>query len=111
MEIDKTHLIVNLAVPLLVLAFSIPLIYKKVPPNRWYGFRTPKTLSSDAMWYRTNKIGGQYFVVAALFQLVSVLIVVTLLPGLAIPLLTYGFLPTMPLLVAVMMWFLRIKTF
>ena len=111
METDKTLVIVNLAIPLLIIALSIPLVYSKVPPNGWYGFRTPKTLSSDSMWYRTNRIGGQYFIVAALFQLAAVLIVIALLPGLAMPLLGYGIVPTVPLLIAVMMWFLRIRKF
>jgi uncharacterized membrane protein len=111
METDKTLVIVNLAIPLVIIALSIPLVYSKVPPNGWYGFRTPKTLSSDAMWYRTNKIGGRYFIVAAVFQLAAVLVVVTLWPGLATRLLGYGILPTVPLLIAVLLWFLRIRKF
>jgi hypothetical protein len=26
---------------------SIPMVLQKVKPNRWYGFRTPKTLSNE----------------------------------------------------------------
>ena len=54
--------------PLVVIAISIPLILGMVPRNHWYGFRTPKTLSSDTVWYQANKIGGKYFVVASLLQ-------------------------------------------
>jgi hypothetical protein len=37
---------------------SIPLILEKVPPNRWYGFRVAKTLSSERIWYKTNRVAG-----------------------------------------------------
>ena len=41
------HLI-GYVVPLLILALSIPMILDRVPPNGAYGFRTPKTLESEA---------------------------------------------------------------
>jgi hypothetical protein len=63
------------------------------------------------MWYRTNRVGGQYLIVAALFQLVAVLAMLALWPGLATVLLRYGILAVVPLLMAVVMCFLRIRTF
>lgn len=39
-------------------AVSIPLIRGKVPRNYVYGFRTPKTLKSDAIWYPANRVAG-----------------------------------------------------
>lgn len=33
---------------------SIPLIYGKIGPNPWYGFRVPKTLSNPNVWYPAN---------------------------------------------------------
>jgi uncharacterized membrane protein len=35
-----------------------PLALRRVPPNRWYGFRTPKTLSTPEVWYAANRITG-----------------------------------------------------
>jgi uncharacterized membrane protein len=43
---------------LLFVGLSVPLIQKRVPPNRFYGFRTPKTLSDPKIWYEVNHISG-----------------------------------------------------
>ena len=37
---------------------GLPLKYEKIPPNWFYGFRTPKTLSSKEIWYPINRIAG-----------------------------------------------------
>jgi SdpI/YfhL protein family len=37
------------------IVISIPLLYEKIKPNGWYGFRTQKTLSSEEIWYKANK--------------------------------------------------------
>jgi uncharacterized membrane protein len=44
---------------------SIPLILKVVPPNRWYGFRTTRTLSNEDLWFRANRIAGCALLAAA----------------------------------------------
>ncbi len=51
--------------PLILAALSIPLILGLVPPNRYYGLRTPKTLANAALWYRANRFAGWAFLVAA----------------------------------------------
>ncbi len=43
---------------LLFIVISIPLILRKVPPNKWYGFRVPKTFASEKIWYDANQIAG-----------------------------------------------------
>src|SRR5262247_664842 len=53
---------------LLILA-SVPMIMEQVPPNRWYGFRTPRTLSDPKVWYPANRIAGQYLTIAGVFIL------------------------------------------
>ena len=110
MKSDKSLLIINLIIPVLMISLSLPLIYGKIPPNDWYGFRTPKTLSSDEMWYRTNKIGGKYFIVAAVFQLLAVAILIAW-PGFDTSPIVWGVLPTAPLLIAVVAWFIWIRKF
>ncbi len=42
-----------------------PLILGKVKPNAVYGFRTPKTLSNDEIWYAANRTAGWDMVLAA----------------------------------------------
>ena len=44
----------NLLVPSLLILLAIPLIFRKVPPNLLYGFRTQKTMSNDTIWYAAN---------------------------------------------------------
>jgi uncharacterized membrane protein len=39
-------------------ALGLPLKLEKVPPNWFYGFRTPKTLSSKEIWYPVNRVAG-----------------------------------------------------
>lgn len=51
-------------VGILFVGLSIPLIQNRVPPNRFYGFRTPKTLSDPKIWYEVNHISGNDLLVA-----------------------------------------------
>jgi len=100
-----------LLAPLAIIAVSIPLILGVVPRNHWYGFRTSRTLSSDATWYRSNRIGGKYFVIAGLIQLIAIAIVRLVWPAQATQLTaTYGGIwVTVPLLIAVVLWFVRTR--
>jgi len=41
--------------PILIILVSVPLIFEWIPRNGLYGFRTPRTLESDAVWYPANK--------------------------------------------------------
>ena len=36
-------------------AIAIPLVLGVVPPNAYYGLRTPKTRSDEARWYSANR--------------------------------------------------------
>ena len=53
-------------VPVLTIALSIPMVLGKIPPNRFYGFRTRKTLSNPEVWYRANRLAGIDLIVASL---------------------------------------------
>ncbi len=41
------------------IAFGIPLLRGRVPPNSWYGCRTEKTLSDEKVWYAVNRVTGR----------------------------------------------------
>lgn len=43
----------------LLAALCIPLIQRKVKPNRWYGLRTPRTLADPEVWYPANEYAGR----------------------------------------------------
>jgi hypothetical protein len=42
----------------LLIGLSIPLVRRKVRPNRVYGFRTPSTLRDPQLWYEVNARTG-----------------------------------------------------
>ena len=43
---------------LLFMGLALPLIQKRVKPNLWYGFRVPKTLRDERIWYKANAYSG-----------------------------------------------------
>jgi uncharacterized membrane protein len=55
-----------LAVGLLLFLFSLPLAWRKVPMNRFYGFRTEAAFKSAQTWYDVNAFGGRLFLLAGL---------------------------------------------
>lgn len=48
---------------LVFIGISIPLLYEKIKPNNWYGFRTRKTFSNEEIWYKANKYMGKDFII------------------------------------------------
>ena len=52
---------------LLFIGISIPLVMEKIKPNQLYGFRTPKTLTDERVWYKANKYMGKDFVIFGFF--------------------------------------------
>ena len=65
---------VNLALagyvlPGLAVVLGIPMALRLVPPNRFYGYRTRKTLSSADIWYRANRVSGWSLAIAGIAAL------------------------------------------
>lgn len=58
-----------IALPLLLIGLSLPMMFGRIGPNPWYGVRTRKTLASKEIWYRANRLGGLYLTVATLIAL------------------------------------------
>ena len=50
---------------------SIPLIFKKIKPNYFYGFKTKKTLENKEIWYKANKFLGITLYITAIIILLS----------------------------------------
>jgi uncharacterized membrane protein len=44
---------------------SLPLVFRKVPRNGFYGYRTRATLGSDFVWYEANAYFGRWFLIAS----------------------------------------------
>ena len=58
-------------VAILVICLAIPLLQEKIKRNNWYGFRTPRTLSSDEIWYPVNKESAKYMIGAGILIMLS----------------------------------------
>jgi len=47
---------------LVTFGVSLPLLYRKVRMNRFYGIRIAESFVSDARWYEINEYGGRLLV-------------------------------------------------
>lgn len=56
-----------------VLFIAIGNYLPRVRPNWWLGIRTPWTLSSDAVWRRTHRLGAWIFIMAGVITLAGAL--------------------------------------
>jgi len=59
---------------LLLIAVSVPMMLRRVPPNDVYGLRVPATLQDEQVWYDANAASGRdmvlFGVIVVLFSLV-----------------------------------------
>lgn len=62
------------AIGLLFVGLSVPLIRRRVKPNHLYGFRTPKTMSNEQIWYDANVYAGRTLLWAGIVFIVVVVI-------------------------------------
>ena len=66
MSIELLLIIITVLIGILYIIIGVPLLFEKVKPNWLYGFRLPKTLSNDEIWYKSNKYVGREFIVAGI---------------------------------------------
>jgi uncharacterized membrane protein len=64
MNVYEKGLVTILACNALFALVALPLALRKVPRNRWYGYRTRATLGSDFVWYEANAYFGRSSLVA-----------------------------------------------
>jgi uncharacterized membrane protein len=67
-------LVLFVAAGLLLTVLSIPMVYRKVPPNSWYGFRVRATLENEDVWYPANEYAGKRLFWVGLSTVVSALV-------------------------------------
>ena|SRR5688572_19390821 len=58
------------AVGLLLIGLAVPLIRRRVKPNRLYGIRVNATFADDWVWYEANACGGRDLAILGAVQLV-----------------------------------------
>jgi hypothetical protein len=56
--------------PVLVL-FSLPLIFRWVPQNRFFGLRVPSTLRDKSVWYDANSLCARHLFFLGLLLVLS----------------------------------------
>lgn len=107
----------NILVTVLVCAalltlIALPLAFRTIPRNGVYGFRTPRTLSSDAIWYSANAFFGRACVIANLVSAMVMLIIYQHPPSLPQEYLIKLSLAVLlaPLIIAVVLTFVHIHT-
>ena len=71
MSVYEKGLVTILACNVLFALVALPLALRKIPRNRFYGYRTRATLSDDFVWYEANAYFGRSFLVASLVTCVG----------------------------------------
>ena len=66
---DEKLVLIAYVLPGLAVVFGIPMALGLVPPNRFYGLRTRRTLSSADVWYRANRVCGRCLAIAGIAAL------------------------------------------
>ena len=51
--------ILNIGVGVIYIGLSLPLAFKKVGPNKYYGFRFKKSYMSEDLWFKINLYGAK----------------------------------------------------
>ncbi|MDD5673226.1 MAG: SdpI family protein [Chitinivibrionales bacterium] len=100
-----------LVASLLIVGLSIPLIKGSISRNDFYGFRTPKTMSNDQIWFKANRFAGEALLWAGIIS--SILLIVLVVYGFKNPekdLTCLSLLSlTGPLLIAILVSFAYLK--
>lgn len=78
-----TILVMYVVFGLLMVGLSIPLLKDKVPPNPWYGFRVPSTLSDPVIWYKANRYLARWLLLTGIITTVGS-IALYFVPGLSV---------------------------
>ena len=52
---------------------ALPLLFRKIPPNIFYGFRVPKSLKSPENWYGINAYCAKHSLIWSSLQLLITL--------------------------------------
>jgi hypothetical protein len=58
---------------LLIIVIALPLIFREVPPNYWYGFRIKATIRNEKIWYLVNEFFGWGMVISSIISMVIIL--------------------------------------
>lgn len=77
MSVFEKGLITIEACNALFALISVPLIFRWVPRNVIYGYRTRATLSDDALWYEANAYFGRAFLAGSIVSALAGVVLYT----------------------------------
>ena len=60
------------SVAIIIAVTAIPMVAGWVPPNPYYGLRTPSTLATPEEWYFANRLMGCYMLVSQIVAIFSI---------------------------------------
>lgn len=63
--------ILLVGIGMLFIFLPLPLYFKKIKMNRWYGVRIPKSFKSEKNWYRINQYGAKWLIIWSIVPLFS----------------------------------------
>ena len=66
---------IYIIVGVMEIILGLPLLFEKIKPNWFYGFRLPKSMSNKEIWYKTNRYVGRDFIVAGIIVIIAALVV------------------------------------
>lgn len=95
--------LLNIAVGIVLIAVSIPVVKRRIKPNQGYGFRIAKAFESEENWYKINEYGGRQMIKwSALIILVGVIaLLIPLGPEDHVLVLLFGMAPVLVLIPAI----------
>lgn len=73
----KQSWFVLLRIPLILTVLCVPLLLRIVPPNAWYGFRTPSAMESPENWYHINRLGAGLMIGSLALSVIIKIAIVT----------------------------------
>jgi uncharacterized membrane protein len=76
-------LILYLVSGVLLIALAIPLLYDKIPPNSFYGFRVSQTINDPKVWYAVNRYAARWLIFAGV-SIVAAASLFYLIPGISV---------------------------
>jgi uncharacterized membrane protein len=65
---------------LVLAAAGVPLMLRRVAPNRWYGIRLRSTLADEGTWYEVNERSGRDLLLVGVAVVVLSLLAPIVLP-------------------------------
>ena len=74
MDMDFFVILIFILVGVIEILLGLPLLYEKIKPNRFYGFRLPKTVNNEDIWYNINKYTAKDMIISGIVIIIGMLI-------------------------------------